>query len=720
MNNARADALLTFINNQEPEHIDRFEDPDAPEVVIQGALQLTREQETKMMDFATSRERELCSNLGRDEVVADLNAASLSDLDTFFGRRRLFEMAYEKRWKWRERIPNGIFKESNQHVPVIRRQVQQQIARAQNYFFATSPYFAADPQGFGERSATVSQKVNSYSQWKFRQAKVEAVLKKAVKKALINGEGLVKTTAKRKVSYYDDILSVAIDAEGEPLYAQDGDVIPEDELWDPVIDPETGEPVFHNDGVTPQQVLARDRNTQKPEGGLTYAVAKVTRQRVIYNGPVAENVYYLDFLCPEEAKDVQSTDYIAHLYNMPPIELVQAYIDASTEEDKPRIVDLIRNSANGGQNDTGSAQPGRPANGEFSDNQRSTREGGRAGDIAVAESYIWFDANNDGREENIMLVYDRTTKKPIFYDCVDRLTPKGLRPFFPVRINSIDDQWSGQSQVDLFWDIQMDVDLAHNRRNFSQSQAGTLKCVDWDAVYEGAGSTNMQVNTKKTYRLRNGKTIEDFLQIKNIYDQKFGDFTEVIQFGLQLATTLGGVGNANDNATAGLDTTKLATGVRNIEQSGQEMFAPLISDLQEGLTDAVAQLVRLLGPSMDESEMYEFFDGKKWITEAIQRADLGHSDYTVEMQLTRYKEEQQLTQLLHGLDIVDRYYEQPPQKQEILAPLYKKAVQLFNIDDVDRLIQPGVYFPPGSGGVNPEAAAGALEDPTGGKSPVNL
>ena len=61
------------------------------------------------------------------------------------------------------------------------------------------------------------------------------------------------------------------------------------------------------------------------------------------------------------------------------------------------------------------------------------------------EFYLWFDANNDGVAENIMLIADRTTRSPVFYDHVANVTTDGLRPIEIVRINPVEGRWYGQA-----------------------------------------------------------------------------------------------------------------------------------------------------------------------------------------------------------------------------------------------------------------------------------
>ncbi len=700
-------------------------DPTAPQVVFPGALTLDREQEDAMVDQAFRWIEDLSSTSGRDKAMLNdthwAKTASLADLDNFFGRRRLYELMYHKRVDWRKNIPDSIFQKTNLHLPVVRRQVQQQIARATNYYFSTEPWFAATPQGLDDQVR--GPKINRYAQWKFRQAGVRQAFESSLEKAFIHGESIIKTSSVRNSRFYEDILTYAVDpATGEPPYANDGDYIQESDILVAAINPETGEPEMGEDGA-PVMVLERDKTTQIPAGDLTYVTGKVRREQVVYAGPEAKVIYYLDFLCPEDAESVQAAEFCCHLYDMPATQIAQAYLnraEAAGPDDpaRPRILELLRAAAGAHASELSAARGARAEDGPGQDYSSDLRQGD--GMIAIAEVYLRMDVNGDGQPEDVMMILDIDTKKPLFYDYTDRVTPKGERPFHVVRVNPVAGRWYGNSQVDLFWDLQMYADLTWNRLNFSQSNAARVDFWNPAAVYEGDGNPHLQFNAGKSYRLKPGFTADDALQSKYLTDIKSADLQSQLEFTLQMATTLGGVSGPNDAAMAGLDTTKLATGIKNLEKGGQELFAPLLGHTEPGLSSASVALLRLLSANLDGPEVFQYFEGEITLDE-IKPSDVSGLDFVVEMELTRYKNEQELQQSLAALDVIDRFYSESPEKQQLIAPIYRNILKLFGIDHADRLLQPGIYLPPaGAGGVDPNMAAQAIAPKPTGKSEPNL
>jgi hypothetical protein len=700
------------------------EDIEAPEVVFPGALVLTRDQEEAMTSHAFRLIEDNTMSMGLESALLDDShwglSASMADLGNWFGRRRLFELMYHKRVDWRRNMAGTIFAGGhNLHLPITRRHVQQRIARAQNYFFSTEPWFSAAPQGRADQ--VTGQKINRYGQFKFRQAQVRATFEAAIEKAFIRGECVVKTTHERRSRFYEDILTVLVDpATGEPLLANDGDYIQESDTFEAAIDEATGEPIME-DGQ-PVMVLSRDPSTLMPAGEPQYVTGPVTRERVMFNGPQAEVVYWLDFLCPEDAKSIQEAEFCAHFYDLDAAAITQAYLDRAQaigdekDEARPRILKLLRDAAGARAAQPAATGGVRAEDGGFRDS--SYQSEASPGKISVAEVYLTMDVNGDGRTEEVMLVLDRTTKKPIFYDYLDRVTEKGERPFHAVRINPVEGRWYGNSDVDLFWDLQMFIDLTMNRWNLSQSESGRITAWNPEACYEGDSNPHLLMNNKKSYRLKPGKTIEDLVQVKYLNDIKGNDLQNQIEFFLQMATTLGGVSGPNDADMAGLDTTKLATGIKNIEKGGQELFAPIISHLEPGLAGATAALLLLLCRNLDGVEVFQYFEGETKLEE-IRASEVNGLDFIVEMELTRYKNEQQLQQSLACLDLVDRFYMEVPEKQQLILPVYRNILKLFGMDHADNILQVGFYFPPPGAMGDPANATGAVTSPPR-KSEPNL
>ena len=734
--NVPSEELADFIAGEEAAGMDGQEHPDSltgAQVIFPGALELNREQEDKMVAHFLNRVRDLENQLGRDRAVMNDSAyhtvAAQSDFHTFFGRRRLFELVYHKRMEWRRAALGEIFYDHNLHLPIVRRIVQQQISRAQNYFFATEPWFSAAPQGTADE--TIATKINAYAQWKFRQAKVAETFNRAIEKAMIRGEAIVKTTTVRDSRWYEDWLEVAIDpATGEPFQANDGGYLEKTDTFTAQIDPATGQAALDPMTGEPAMVLARDGSTPMPQGELVYQLRKVPREAVQYAGPEARLVYYLDFLCPEEAPSIQEADVVAHLYHLPAVTIAQAYLDRAAadpgqKEDAPKILDLLRQAeANINGDDLASSEMAlRPEDGEFRD-YRVGDETARSGLMSVVEGYLRYDVNGDGRQEDVFLLIDRKTEKPIYYDYTDRVTDKGQRPFHCVRVNPVDERWYGSSQVDLFYDLQQFIDLTMNRWNRAQGDSARVDFWKPECVYEGDGNPTLELNTGKKYRLKPGFTAEDALQSKYLYEIKGQDLEKQMQFFIQIAQTMSGVQNANDANMAGLDTVKLATGIKNLEMSGQELFAPLLGHLKDGLESASASLLRLLAMSMPQSgEVYQFFDGQALpAMDTIRPQDIAQVDFMVEMEMSRYKNEQILAQGLHAVNLVERFYAQLPQMQMVTQTLYRDMLRLFGVKNPEQKIDAslGIFTGQLPVGPPPGDTGPALAPEGNGQSPPNL
>ena len=734
-NSSQPGQLETFLDRTEHVASPSERTPDGAgnekRVPFKTALseQMTGEQEQAMVDHALKRLDDLEHELGRDLVLDQTWATSPSMSttsvaqkagDTFLGKRSRYEDVFENNVDWRPFVFGGIFKESNLVVPLARRIARQMVARAQNYFFETDPWFAAEPEGVED--TVLSEKIDRFAKFKLRQLGSKKNKERAIRGAMKRGEAVVKTTHVIRDQLFQTYAQVLIDAEDNPILAQDGDFILNSDTWQAPteVDPATGQPI---PGTGPE-VLKRDGVTPKPET-LLYREQIVPRRQVIFQGPESPVVFYKDFLCPLTAPDVQQADAIAHLYDKPVMELVDLYTKGgmldSTGKDRleavQKTVELIRElTANTGEPKSGANQSDRPGDDRGSD----TRDSGEPV-VEMAEIYLWYDANGDGILENIMLVVDRKNRVPVFYDYVPNVTIDGLRPFEVVRINEVEGRWYGEGVMGMFESTQNIVDLLVNRWNFSQSGSGRVTFWRPDMTLEGRANPNLVLNGGQTYSLAPNAKAEDALSVVYLTDNKFDHLERMFEFFMQVAMNESGVANSNDAQTAGLDTQKLATGIRNIEKAGQEMFAPFISDLEPSLEAILKRELLVLFANLDKKEIFTYLDADTETGKEIQRLEeitpeqVRNLTLNVSLLLTRYKGEQQLIQGEQASAIVERFYTLPVQIQPFVAQFYRN--QLKAIDpkiDTLTLIQPGVaQIAPTAG------AAGAPGSTTKAASPLN-
>lgn len=717
---------------------------EAKRVPFRTALseQLTAEQETAMVDHALDRLVQLESELGRDLVIGQNWATSekLSSTtvaqkatDSFLGKRSRYEDVFSNKVDWRPYLYGGIFTQSNLVVPLARRIARQMIARSQNYFFETDPWFAAEPEG--TEDTILADKIDRYAKFKLAQLGSKKNKERAIRGAFIRGESVVKTTHTVRDQLFSAFASILIDAEDQPVLDANGEFITDTDKFqdpEPQVDPATGQPIANP--VPGPRVLARDGVTPEPENPL-WQNRVIPRRQVIFQGPESPPVYYKDFLCPLTAPDVQQADCIAHLYDKPVMELVDLYVKGgmldATGKDRlaavQRTVQLIRDLTNNtSESESGANQSDRPTDGDGANSTTTLRSEGEP--VAkIAEVYMWYDANGDGILENIMLAVDRKNKVPLFYDFVPNVTIDGLRPFEVVRVNEVDGRWYGEGVMEMFESTQNIVDLLVNRWNFSQSSSGRVTFWRPDLTLEGRANPHLAMNMGGTYTLAPNAKPEEALHIVYLEDTKFEQLERMFEFFMQIAMNESGVANSNDAQTAGLDTQKLATGIRNIEKAGQEMFAPFISDLEPALQAILKRELLVLFANLDRKEIFSYLARDTATGKEIQALDqitpeeVRNLTLNVSLLLTRYKGEQLLVQGQQASAIVREFYELPVQIQSFVAQFYKN--QLKAIDpriDVETLIQPGIAQVAPS--AKTPAGTGTVATLSGnpGQSPANL
>lgn len=121
-----------------------------------------------------------------------------------------------------------------------------------------------------------------------------------------------------------------------------------------------------------------------------------------------------------------------------------------------------------------------------------------------------------------------------------------------------------------------------------------------------------------------------------------------------------------------MDSTKLATGIYNIEKSGQELFSLHIGHLEPGVSGVLGKMVKLMFSRLDQMEVYRYFEeneggeGAEGMRE-IHPGDIANLELDTRVLLTRYRGEQILESSIRAVEIVNSYYSQIPEVQMSLT-----------------------------------------------------
>ncbi|TXH15600.1 MAG: hypothetical protein E6R03_06920 [Hyphomicrobiaceae bacterium] len=689
---------------------------------------LTREQEDELVSHAMNRLQKLENETGRniskgngwwssENVAISDPEGTDSPQHTWMGKRLLFDKTYKNEMEWRPRLLGGIFAESNLVVPAARRITRQMIARAVNYYFGTDPWFAIYPVGVMDKER--ADKADRYVRWKMDQAKLKRTEEQAIERAFILGEAVIKTSWANRQQIYKTRATVLVDETGADIVGADGDYIMESDLWiqDSTEDPATGEAVLSD-----LLVLKRDGKTPQPEA-MIWQEKTITRRITHYKGPEAKIINFMDFLCPIDAESVQLADCVVHLYDMPLMDLADQWKKSipaeSTAEDRMEAtrnaIELLRKleTTNGITNTA-----------QNSDTVDSVSPAGIGIDrgqpvVEIAEFYLRYDADGDGILEDVCLVLDKKTRTPIFYDYTANVTDDGLRPISVARVNEVPGRWYGIGAMEMFNTSQQIIDLWMNRKNHSNSRAARVDFWSPHNTLEGRANPNLETNWGGTYTPAPNKTAKDCLESVYLENNIGDNLQEMIEFFMQLMMNESGIANANDGNVAGMDSTKLATGIRNIEKSGQELFSLFLGHLEPGISESLAKMVKLVFSNIDQMEVYRYFEdgeaggeGGSELLREINPGDIANIEIDTRVLLTRYRGEQILESYTRGWNIVKEYYAEPnPEVQARTTEFAQGMLKAMQVPNANKIIQPITmpFVTPGPGLPNPansEAATG--------------
>lgn len=710
-----------------------------PLVPFPSDLRLTRDQEEGLIGHAVARVKSIEQEMGRNQCghsdwwqdAENVEAAA----KTWMAKREMYEATFHNDVEWRARILGGIFAESNLVVPLARRITRQMVARANNYFFATDPWVSAKPErGRGSHNEELADKVDKFAKFKLEESRSKRGKENAIELAFIRGECVLKSVYRSRVDRFMTTADVLINVQGEPIRDSSGGHVFKNDRWTPltVEDPETGE-VMRDETVI---VLERDPSVRQPRQ-MFWAPERIEQTITHFQGAECGPVYFKDFLCPLTAESVDKADIVAHVYDMPLMDLAESYskraVLSKEEKDRResetewesviRAIDLLRELSHDDSKPKAAKDQTARSN-EEEGQMYPTDEAEQDPVIEVAECYLTYDADGDGIRENIMLVYDRKTRRPIFYDYLGNITPDGMRPFSVIRPTEVDGRWYGVGAMEMFESTQNIVDLLVNRWNFAMGKSGRVTFWNPEGVTEGDRNPHLKLNDGSTYTLKKGWKAEDVLQYVALPEIKHEAIQNMFEFFLQMAMNESGVQHANDANAVGLDQAKLATGIRNIEKSGMEMFSSYLSKLEPGVQDALAKEINLIFANLAEEEVFEFFgeDGSEELL-TITPEEVRDLPMRVSVLLTRYRGEQMVQQATAAIDAVDSFYAKDPMVQQRTAPLYQMFIKGLDIRvDAQQIFQPLPLqaAPTGGAGVNPTQAGQAAKPAPSGQPQPNL
>lgn len=620
-----------------------------PPPKFRTSLQLTPEQVERLVSRAIRRIDEL-----KREMGLDVNGAVMPN--TWMGIRKRNLDSYEGDYTWRLAL-GGIFGKSNFSVGTNTRHTRYLAARVQDDLLGTNPFFGAISSK-GDK-AKLAKQVEQIIQDAIEETRVARGLRESQKIALVVNEATVKTVWRRDASKFKGPGEVMVNELGEPI------LTPDKKLY-----------VFRNDNFLPHpavdnlSLLEKDPSFAMREGQFGFReFPDLEQEAVRFEGVSVQTIDFRCFLCPLRMADIHEADINVHLYKEDPENLRGIYdgIDVSDQYF-------------GWWEQTGDQTP-RTVHGEYDDHVSAIVR-----KITIAETYIRFDANQDGDAEEILLVLDLENRKPVFYDYLHNHFKK--RPFEIVPgLEFVFGRWYGRGIYSLGEDQELHIDAEFNRAQIKGSRSSSITFRQKAAVDEWNQGLPTVIGTDDVFNLNPG-----FDPTKNppIFKTNLAEDNEkaleLMEIMRQSSDGLIGAISLQDASQSDMNQSETATGIVNLQQASDVITKATEKDQGDGLERVLDQVATLVLEKMDTQTLV--FDPKGTELALINRNEARSLQKDVRLFLTRSRSTQLLQTSQQALVVAKDYRAmmlQDPEGAAGMRDLYISQLKGLEVNNADEI-----------------------------------
>ena len=632
-------------------------------------LKLDAAGEMRLLTHCMQRMMEVRLEMGLDETLWPVPGG-------WMDIRRRNQQTYDKDLRWRV-LMGGIFSSSNFTLGTNARHIRYLSARIQDDLLGTAPFMGVFARNPGQES--LARQTETYVTQKIEQWSVRERLRDAQKTALVRNEAVVKIKWLNDRSPFYGPKDVFCTADGQPvrtpvkgLYIENGASF----LPDPTtagVKRLEADPSFAASDASPRGTILwiQQDGTQlllKPQH-----FDRLEQEWVEKEGIDCRTLDWRSFLCPlAGCKNVHEADINVHMYKETPSRLRQQYGPWAVSD--PYFFwwnNLAENQAI-------------EVKGEVREYTTQIVE-----QFWICETYVRFDADQDGIDEQIMCVIDHDNRRLVWYDYLRNHLKK--RPFEVIPgLENVPDRWYGEGVMSAGMHQELMIDSQINRANVKSSRSSSVLFRNKNAVDEWANGQPVIFGSSEAYDLNESCDPEKnppLFKINVAEDTKdCFTLTETFQ---QASDALFGAISTKDASASDLNQSKTATGIVNLQQASDVITKATEQDQIPAITAILDQIVDISLEHLDETTILLSKDGSELTM--MSKDDIRSLGRDVRLTLTRsrstqlFTTSQQALALLVGQIPYLQLVKQDPATAKIARPLYINQLRALEVNDADDL-----------------------------------
>lgn len=646
-----------------------------PGVTPNSFLNVTPERLAWMVTRAVRRIEECRTEMGIDLGNPIARAGSWA------WDRQNARMQYSNNMEWR-RLIGQIFEINNWSLNVPRRFIRQLTANICSDLLGTDPFLAVmpDKEWPNPQAAKLAKQVEAKIQDEISQSNVREVLAESVRVALTEGERCIKVTNSPDATMFIGPAVIAIAPAG----------------WDgqqpgqPMKTPITQEYIFPKDETFPDPfVQGNVRFVKDPAMSMTpqqadtlpslfQPVQNLEQKLVHRKGLYAQGLFCEDFLYPIMAP-FETADIMVHCYDefLDTIGPMYDDYEFATAFKANFIQYSAALSATGFL--SGASQPILDM-GELVRPQDSVRRV-----INIHETYLRCRVNPEDKHESwVYLVLDITSRQPIYAEYLGNMRMK--RPPF-VLLRGLESEPGRSYGVGIYkaWqDKNLGVDLFYNRLALKDSKEGSATFVHQDGTIETKNGQELIVGNKGVYHIPSGS---EFGQEKPPLFRV--NLNETSDFAMPLLELLMKTGQqefgladiAPPTNAAESDSLKTATGVRNLERTGNSLQGQIEDLMTEDMEKILELVTDCVLENMPAEEMR--YNQETGELANLNRDEIRMLPREVRLLMSQARSAESVEMNTQAKNMVLEYYQLPKVRQKDVRDFYVSILKTLDVQDAD-------------------------------------
>lgn len=651
-------------------------DPMQPDAIAAAApqmvtsLKLTEEQEARLLQRILQRIREV-----RTEMGSISGGGGEVEGNSWMWERQKNQLQYDNEWEWRKAIDGTlptIFDYSNFSLNLSKRFARLMAAKTSDDLVGTDPFFSAMPTEEGDPG--LAKQAESYVQDEVSASNAKKRIKEAQKTALIRNEAVVKLAYVVDDTHFRGPGVVAVG----PNQYETSRGVRQFAAGDPIVTPK-GNFIYQKDNFFEDPHVSKLMRLEKEPGvafrhQLEFAYMPDLDQVLnAKEGLDIRALDYRDFLCPLNAATVHEADINVHLYDEQWERLKALYtgFDVSAKYVNTPYM-------------AGEKSPKLEKKEQETTSQILNIV--NCGDVYIRCNPFEGDPGDTGFESQIWAIVDLRAEKFIWYDYLGNHMKK--RPFEVIPgVELVANRWYGVGVFEMLAHKQLYVDTQFNRVNFKSMKSSSVRFRVKNAVSQWKTGERLVIGDDRTLDIEDPRFNAQNPPLFQVNLTEIDEHAmKLIELMIQAGSTEVGIVGPDDGALAGLDTTKLATGIKSLERTGNLLMKFTETDHADAIAEILDQAVDIILEHMDDDEMVWRPDSEELFQ--LNREEVRKMRKKVKLLLTRSRSTETIETARMVIQLCREYMEVlTPYERYKLRGEYLRQLKALETPDATSLLE---------------------------------